>query len=133
MLKRIAWSKDYEIVSSIDEQHKQILVLIVDLQGALETHDRSQILEWLCYLMEYSEGHMLYEEALMLQTKYLDVVNHIGLHHHIMANLRSNYQKILDSQMDVDELLSELDNWGRAHIQVEDMAFKEHFLSNKIK
>lgn len=133
MLSQIAWSKDYEVTPSVDEQHQQLFALVVALQGALGTQDTAQIQEWFHCLLEFSEGHMLYEEALMLQTEYPDVECHTKSHRRILVGLLERYQGLLGGEIGPSELLTVIDNWARAHVLLEDAPCKEHFLSNKIR
>jgi hemerythrin len=141
MLNQIAWSERYEIVPSIDEQHKQIFALVVSLTHAIEEcekqeHDetcKQKALEWLHYLLEYTEGHMMFEEALMRETAFPYLEYHIQTHHRILQNLHHHYAEMVAGTLDPVDLLATLDHWARVHVLTEDMSFKKHFLSNNIR
>jgi hemerythrin len=127
------WSVDYEIIPSIDEQHQQIFALMSALVDAIERGDASAaIRQTLSGLVDYGLSHFKYEEALLKHTNYPDFALHAQHHRELLREVEAQFP-VEGEDTDAISLLRFLESWLRYHILIEDMAFKDHLVSNNIK
>lgn len=124
---RIAWGPEYELgILVIDQQHKRIVDYINDLDRLAGQPDAYLGVARILYdLVDYTESHFSFEEALMERAGYKALDDHHHVHraftHRVESLLRSN-----ENGEDVAEaLLQLLEKWLLHHILEEDRAYTD--------
>lgn len=115
------WDESMEIgISSIDQQHRQIVDHINTLSEAVLRRDRKQVSDVLDELVKYTINHFSFEEFLMQHGEYPAFDNHRKVHE-MFRDRVLNYQSRLDRGDDIGrELLRDLKVWLSDHIQRDD-------------
>jgi hemerythrin len=115
------WDTAMEIgISSIDQQHRQIVDYINTLSEAVARKDRRQVGDVLDELVKYTINHFSFEEFLMQHGEYPAFENHRKVHE-MFRDRVLNYQSRLDRGDDIArELLRDLKVWLSDHIQRDD-------------
>lgn len=88
---RIVWSPDYELgILLIDQQHRRIVDYINDLDRLAGQPDAQLGVARVLYdLVDYTESHFSFEEALMERAGYEDLDNHHHLHRKFTFHIES--------------------------------------------
>ncbi len=131
----IEWDDKYSVgISTIDEEHKQLIGIINKAIAARQHIDNSkEITEILNEMTNYAQTHFALEEAYMVRFNYPDYEHHRKEHQgfsiETMAFLDSASKG--DSKL-VCEILEHLKKWLVHHVQGTDRkyvhCFKEHGL-----
>lgn len=124
---RIVWSQEYELgIVVIDRQHRRIVDLINDLDRLVGLPDARQGVERVLYdLVDYTESHFDFEEALMERAGYPELDGHHHLHRQFTFHLEALRQRHLAGEDVVEPLLRMLEKWLLNHILEEDLAYTE--------
>lgn len=102
------WSNNYSVgIEEIDNQHKELLVLISKLfEGTRFKKDVKEISELTSNLIEFASCHFDYEVKIMQEYKYPEISAHTIEHVEIIKRLKEFYYGL--SNYDVDDFASEL-------------------------
>ena len=116
------WKKEYELgISEIDDQHRELLRMISQLDSGLE---QGEIFELLDGLTDYAGYHFSTEEGLMVEAKYSGYEAHLLEHHGFVERVR---EFVKDAESDPEAVLPKLSaflfNWLINHIQHVDRAY----------
>ncbi len=133
-MARIEWSRDYELgIEVIDGQHRRIVDYINQLADAEERHDQEAMARIIHHLVDYTQSHFAFEEALLEEVDYATLVPHQRTHGRFIQRiegLRDRFEAGEDVAAELGELLK---TWLIGHIRSEDAryapAVKERFLS----
>lgn len=124
---RIAWGPEYELgILVIDQQHKRIVDFINDLDRVAGQPDAYLGVARILYdLVDYTESHFSFEEALMERAGYKELDDHHHAHrvftHRVESLLRSNE----NGENVAEALLQLLEKWLLHHILEEDHAYTD--------
>ena len=79
----INWTDELSVgVVALDDDHKKMIAMINELyEGILEGRDKGSQIALLDRLLESILGHFAAEEALLVETEYLDAEIHAREHH----------------------------------------------------
>ena len=85
----VAWSEEYKVnVAEIDEQHQQMLELVNKLHAAVEARiDKTELMDMLSDLVEFSRMHFSMEEGLMREHGYPGLTEHHKEHRQLLGYL----------------------------------------------
>ena len=134
-IESLPWKAKYSVhVKSIDDQHKELVRLINELNNAmLYEKGRNEIARILKGLVDYTVLHFDYEEKLMKQCNYPDFDNHKKMHIKLVSTVQE-FKRDFDSgekelSKDVMEFLK---SWLVEHIMGTDQKYSELMVKNKI-
>jgi hemerythrin len=114
---------DYNLgIGVIDEQHKRIVDYINDLDDAIhmtgnERHVR--LLDVLNEVVNYTESHFSFEEAMLEDVKYPFILAHKKVHELFIRRLNDYIQRFAKGEDVVTELRNTLARWLINHIKSE--------------
>jgi len=131
----ISWSPDLSVgVQEIDEQHKELVHLLNELnQAVTEHHGSAACADILRRLAEYTRIHFAVEESLMRILAYPDFERHKGEHDALSAQVAQLQTKLASGQATITfELLHFLKVWLTKHIQESDRRYGTYFLEHGI-
>lgn len=119
------WSKDMEVGNTLlDSEHKELLAKINDFMSACsQGKGRSEILNTLQFLKNYTKTHLEHEEELQRKSGYPDYQNHRKLHQKFVDEvnrLEKQFSQSGESIVMVGEINLHLGNWFISHIKNED-------------
>ncbi len=124
------WSDSYSVkVSTLDNQHKKIIVLINDLHSAMrQAKGKEALADILDELTDYTVFHFSAEEKLMKEKNFPGYVNHKAEHDKLtkqVKELAANYKsgKNVVSQ----EVMLFLKEWLLHHIGESDKKYSSFF------
>ena len=129
------WSPSLAIgIDKIDQQHKEILDCIVDLNDLVAVKDYQKMSEVLTHLKHYIEIHFSYEEELMAASGFSNTDNHKKIHQSFINRI-DLFAKEHERGYDISNtLMLELQVWWISHIRQEDMQYVccvQRFIKNK--
>ena len=109
-------------VKSIDEQHKQLVLMLAKLQtGVKAGHAEEAIAKTLRDLVNYTKKHFSDEEAVMLSQNFPELEYHKKLHHDLIEELVGILQEMKKGRdITGEELIEFLRHWLFDHIVKED-------------
>jgi hemerythrin len=120
----ISWNDTYNTdTEKIDEQHRKLVDIINELYDAKETGKAQEALDGiLSRLMDYTKYHFDFEEALLDELDYPELVEHKAKHQELIDQIGMILKSHLDNKRHVDTaLLMFLKHWLVKHIMNEDM------------
>lgn len=133
----IHWSAQYETgIDVIDNQHKRIVEYINTVHELQKrSENREQLNEVLLLLIDYTVNHFAFEEALMEEAGYDDIVSHTITHQSFIKQIESLHQQY-QSGADVVHILADvLITWLIQHISHDDQSYvpivRDKFLRHK--
>lgn len=124
---RIVWSPDYELgILLIDQQHRRIVDYINDLDRLAGQPDAQLGVARVLYdLVDYTESHFSFEEALMERAGYDGLDDHHHLHRKFTFHIESLMRRHEDGEEVAEPLLQVLEKWLLHHILEEDRDYTE--------
>ncbi len=123
-MSHLTWSSELDTgISEIDQQHKQIMVLINRLQDARDSGDREGILAVVNDLVDYTVSHLDFEESMLEKVQYEFLGGHKKVHTLLVRNVKGIQQRIQAGEDVVHELHSLLHRWLLNHILHDDAAY----------
>ena len=112
-------------ITTIDNQHKRLLLLANELGGAIERGDVEIVEHVLKDLVDYTVYHFSFEEELMEKAGYAALPLHQRVHQLFTARIPQFQQRYEAGEDVLEELHSMLVNWLLNHIQNEDRDYAE--------
>ncbi len=117
VISYVAWNNFYSVGDpTLDWQHKQIVDIINELYEAMQNDsDRVVVKSILDSLLKYTLSHFKYEEQVLKDHKYPDLMSHVALHGKIRQKTRE-----LQEQADLVKghgMLHFLAEWWVGHIR----------------
>lgn len=123
------WSKDYEIIPSLDEQHKQLFEFVEAIKRAsADGADPVRISQVVQSMLDYGIGHFRYEESMLRETGYPYARIHANHHRDLMVEVMAYLTRYTEEPSTLPELIEFLESWLHYHILIEDQGFKEHLI-----
>lgn len=121
----ISWGPEYEIgIRVIDTQHQRIVDYINVLERLLDQPDsRLGVARVLYDLVDYTESHFSFEEALMAEAGYSALADHHRTHENFAQQISLQQQRHDQGELVAMALIELLQKWLLRHILVEDMGY----------
>lgn len=132
----LEWEARYSVgVLEIDDQHKQLFVIINELVGLIhEGVNTESIAEVVDSLIRYKTLHFSTEEKYFKEFNYEETDEHIGQHVLFNKNLQALQGKYhSDPTVFAFELVDMLEDWLVTHLIVFDQRYKQCFISHGLK
>lgn len=122
----LQWTPDLETgIEVIDNQHRQLVMLINELHEARVNDDINKVAEVLEGVIDYTEFHFAFEEQMMKDAGYEFVLGHKRVHELFVRRVLEYYERFKKGEPIADQLESLLSRWLIGHIKREDMAYVE--------
>ncbi|WP_076408079.1 bacteriohemerythrin [Shewanella sp. UCD-KL12] len=114
------WLESYDLgIEVIDSQHKNLLVMINKL--LINQNESRGIMQRLIKeVIAYAEYHFIYEENLMMLTRYEDFERHSNVHNMLLRQLKNQCSKYINDQCELKIVIIFMANWLIEHILSED-------------
>jgi hemerythrin len=132
----IEWRSEYSVqIPSIDEQHKKLVNMINALNAAMESGLTDSLLESIFEgLLQYTQKHFAYEEALFEQTGYLAGAAHRREHDVLREQVFDLKRRLDRGEMVLGvEVMAFLRDWLTSHIMGSDRAYSKHLVEAGIR
>ncbi len=132
---KIEWSEEFEIgIHVIDVQHRRIVDYINQLHDVVRREaDRSIIGEVIDNLVDYTNSHFAFEEALMEEVGYDALCLHQSTHNAFTNRIETMKARFNNHEDIAAELAELLQGWLIKHIKHDDASYadlvKAEFLS----
>ena len=127
----VEWKDEYSVgIESIDLQHKTLLVLINQLQTAVE-YSTGELFEQaaLDSLVDYTKKHFSYEEGLMKKYGYAEYESHKAQHDQMIQKVEHVLQEYKrDSDNAMQQASDFLKGWLINHINGTDKQYSEYLI-----
>jgi hemerythrin-like metal-binding protein len=120
------WNQSYATGNAdIDAQHKQLFVIMDELQEAMKTGQSKAILgRTLGKLVDYTVKHFAFEQSLLRQEGYPETDAHRLIHEHFTARIKKLKADHDSGALGVGvELMGTLQTWLADHIKRTDMKY----------
>ncbi len=128
-----AWSEKYSVnIRQIDDQHKKLIGMVVQLRDAMRQGKGKQVLgEVLGNLIQYTKTHFADEERLMRVNGYPEYEAHKAKHESMTGKVAQVYRDYQDGKVTVSlEVMNFLEDWLDKHIMGTDKQYAP-FLNGK--
>ena len=132
-METIKWRETFETgISSMDEQHQELFALINKLYKVIRNHESNDaVTDVLAEMNNYTERHLLEEEALLEEYGYADLASHKELHQSYRDRVKVLLNDARDGNEDtLHETYRFLRQWWMNHIVKEDKKYTD-FLESK--
>ena len=135
-MEKIQWDDSLSVgVELIDDQHKMLIMKLIDLSNAVEEHQEAAfIMRTIDFLMEYSNYHFSAEEKEMERVGYPDIEEHKGYHKGFIEMIASLEQDMLEegaTRAIGESVNTFLWNWLANHIKEVDTKFGAYLRENR--
>jgi hemerythrin len=135
LMQHLIWKEEYSVnIELFDEQHQTVFHLINKLSKNLE---RSELLECIYELINYSIDHFYNEEVLFQKYNYQHRKQHVKEHQNYSKRIKEYRSYFLDDvKQESDkfqeavhkELLAFLNGWWVNHIQNSDQKYSDYLV-----
>lgn len=120
----ITWSDSFNTtIDEIDNQHRQIVDYINQLDDARGSGDRTAIARVIDGLADYTISHFAFEECLMEDAGYAFVKPHQSIHQAFIKRVTSFSDRFKEGEDIAEEFQNLLKVWLIQHIQRDDAAY----------
>lgn len=127
----LKWDSDLDTgIKEIDDQHRQIVAYINDLEQAIASGDRDAVGRDIESVVSYTVNHFAYEEQLMEAAGYRFLKTHRQVHQLFVRNASSLAERHLAGQDVATELHEMLSKWLFGHIRNDDGHYVRAVLDN---
>ena len=110
-------------VTSLDEEHQQILCLIRSLESAGKD-DQQVVKDVLRSLVGYTKHHFRHEESIFLKTDYPQAQEHLAEHHAMVQKVKQMVED--EAHVHPANLARLLEEWIVHHIQETDKGYVDY-------
>ncbi|MCF6159396.1 MAG: bacteriohemerythrin [wastewater metagenome] len=135
-MEKILWDESFSVgVRDLDNQHKQILIIVNTLIEMNDAKVNSEIIsDTLTKMTQYSLEHFTKEEQYMLDYGYPEYLSHRKQHLEFKKKTSDFCMETMAHKMAVPvEIFVYLRSWWRNHILKEDMKYKKFFNERGLK
>ena len=132
----INWSESYSVkVSKFDNQHKELVNLINNMNSAMSSGKGKDVLEpTLKKLVDYTVKHFTDEEQEMKRTNYPGFVSHKYEHDKLTKTAKDLYDKVKNGQTVLSmDVISFLKDWLTEHIVKVDKKYADHLVAKGVR
>ena len=124
----VVWSENFNLgIRAIDAQHRRIVDYINELSVAMNLpapRRRASLTHVLDNVLNYTESHFSYEEAMLRQAGYPGLEEHHDAHEQFIRRLNGYIGRFAAGDENiVEELRDTLAHWFINHIQGEDVEY----------
>jgi len=129
-MEKINWTDEFSVgVKALDDQHKQIIDLInILIDSSNRSVNSETIFNVLKQMMSYAQKHLDFEEQLLEEHKYFDLMNHAATHVKYLEKVaKFSFDTMAHDESIPEALLEFLQNWWQHHILEDDMKYKAFF------
>ena len=121
IMEIIQWNSKLETgIDVIDQQHKRIVDYINALRIAQGKGDRGAVAKTIDDVIDYTQSHFGFEEALMEDAGYALLNAHKRVHELFIRRVGVLHQRFKDGEDIAPDLHNVLARWLITHIQTED-------------
>jgi len=124
------WKDVYSVkIIEIDHQHKKLVALINELHLQVKKGIANEVInKVLTELVNYTQYHFSYEEAMFTAHHYPDAKIHIRMHNDLIKQVQA-YQKKVNSgdELSAVDLLNFMEKWLVEHIIGTDKQYSAFF------
>ncbi len=125
-MAHLVWTDNLNTgIDVIDNQHRQIVKLINQLDDARKTDNRARVGKVIDGLVEYTISHFAFEEAMLEDVNYEFVRPHKKVHELFVRRVSEFQTRFKDGEDISDELQGLLGRWLFNHIRHDDAAYVE--------
>lgn len=119
------WNDSMEIgISDVDQQHKGLVEVVAELEGALGFEGQEQVVLNTMYKMEmYTREHFAFEKGFMTAVGFPDLVEHRKEHQAFVQKILDYKESVAVGHVPTSDLASFLSSWLVDHIQGTDRDF----------
>jgi len=114
------WNKKYETGNAqVDDEHKQIFILVQDVLDATYDSEDATIESTMDFLAGYTVDHFKHEESLMAESNYPDMAVHKKQHDDFVAEvlaLRNRLVNESDKAKGNSDVTKVVVNWLTDHV-----------------
>ena len=135
MQELIPWSDKLSVsVNSVDEQHKELVRMLNELNAALDSGQAGTVIgRILRGLIHYTASHFAHEEDLMRRQGYPGYQKHRKEHQRLVARVFDLQAQFDTGRADINtEVLNFLKQWLTEHIQGSDKEMGMYLSANKV-
>ena len=112
-MAELKWRDSYEIgVNFIDEDHKGLLNIILELQKEIEVGDPSNVYVLLNKFINETKAHFSKEEAFLDKTNYPGLRKHKAYHKELLEKIETSKNK-LETMKEKKDLKRHFDSMAR--------------------
>jgi len=131
-MAQIEWNETFSVnIPEIDQQHQEWIRIhnMMD-RTMLTSNNKTALLDVLQAMMDYTRYHFEFEEELMREMGFPDVVEHEKLHKEFDDQVNQFYRKVQDgASVRKLEFITLIKVWLVDHIMVEDKKYGTFALS----
>lgn len=125
----IVWESRLDTgIEVIDNQHKRIVAYVNQLETARRSGDKAMVIDVIEQLVDYTQSHFSFEEAMMEQAGYQFLKPHQRVHEIFIRRVGEFTVRAAKGDDVVDELHSMLTKWLINHIANEDRDYSKSVL-----
>jgi hemerythrin len=125
----IVWDPKLDTgIEVIDTQHKRIVAYVNQLEVAMDSHDRVQVGQVIEQLVDYTQSHFGFEEAMMEEAGYKFLKPHQKVHELFVKRVTDFTVRAAKGEDVAKELHSMLTKWLLNHIASEDHDYSKQVL-----
>lgn len=129
----LEWKEEYSVqVKEIDDQHKQLLKVISELNDAISSMQTGEKMESILdRLIEYADIHFRTEEKYFDKFHYEGAEEHKKEHRKFTEKMKKIRKNLKDNEMKYSfELIDFLEDWLLQHLMNEDSKYVKCFKSH---
>lgn len=124
------WDPVFSVgIAVIDNQHKQLIEYINELNSALRYNDTQKVETVLSSLIDYTLSHFSFEENLMKQAGYAMFESHKKVHEAFIKRIDFFKERLFNGENITRQLMTELQVWLLNHIQHDDKDYKQSVIA----
>ncbi len=125
----ITWNSAYSVgVKQIDEQHKQLIMMINQLHLSMLKGEGGKVLdEVIKSVINYTKTHFSAEEILMKKYGYEGFDEHKKIHEEFINKVDEFEKKLAKGDLISIEVMNFLKDWLLNHIQGTDKKYTQYF------
>lgn len=129
------WSENFSVMNrGMDEQHKKLINIMNQIINLISTKNYyfENLLELVHQMDDYVREHLVYEEKLMLQHSFPEMLEHVMEHDELRKRMKSiNLFEVSDVDGFYRDTLVYLVDWLSIHIMQTDKRFGQYLLNQK--
>lgn len=132
----LTWQERYSVgIREIDEQHKQLIKMINDLNDAMLAGKAKEVLlPVLNKLANYCVSHFAVEEKMFDTHAYPETADHKEKHHKMTSKVKALIAEVQSGKSTIGiEVMNFLKNWLDKHIMETDKKYGPYLNSKGIK
>ena len=132
----LTWQDRYSVgIRQIDDQHKQLITMINDLNDAmLAGKGKDVLMQVLNKLATYCVSHFAVEEKLFDTHAYPETADHKEKHHKMTAKVKALIGEVQSGKSTISiEVMNFLKSWLDKHIMETDQKYAPYLSSKGVK